>query len=196
MCWVQSSTTAKGHLRVRLILSALLCAVIAISAPALAQDPDTLAPEQAIAVEAAALCEAVVFDAQSFDEAVEGKPWATVDPSETGSNLATHAWRSLTVDDVYLMRLPNGGCSFAVEEGEGEAMRALVLEGLTERAAFTLVLQEETRNGRALRYGYCVDEAYPRVASMVVGERRSRPRFVFNLFRAGTPAADFCRAPV
>lgn len=160
------------------------------AAPAVAQDTAT-ERVSAVADDAIAICMSVVFDGQSFDAAVEGKPWASVDPRSTGSNLATHAWEARSLSGAYLMRLGNGGCSFGIQDGDGAIIRMRMLERLNARAAFETVMQEETRGGRATRYAYCVREQYPRVVSMVVGE--SQPRFVFNLFRASDSAPSFCQ---
>lgn len=166
----------------------VLCA-----APAAAEDPADDA-SAGIADAATAICVAVVFDGQSFDAAVAGKPWTAIDPRTTGSELATHAWRASAPEETFLMRLPNGGCSFAIRDGDSETLRARVMGQLSARARFDLVLEGETRGGTAVRYAYCVREAFPRVASMVIGERRSQPRFVFNMFRAADRAPDYCRA--
>lgn len=169
------------------IAFSVLCA-----ASAAAEDPADASA--GIADAATAICAAIVFDGQSFDAAVAGKPWTAIDPRSTGSELATHAWRTTAPDETFLMRLPNGGCSFAIRDGDSETLRARVMGQLSARASFELVLEGETRDGGAVRYAYCVREEFPRVASMVVGDRRSRPRFVFNIYRAGDRAPDYCRA--
>ncbi len=142
-----------------------------------------------------AICSAVVFDGQSFEAAVEGKHWDSMDPRQTGSNLATHAWRARTLNRTFLMRLGNGGCSFGVLRGDAEAMRARVMERLAAREEFVLVSQEATRGGRATRYAYCGRTApHPYLVSMVVGASGGEPHFVFNMFRASDPAPAFCPA--
>lgn len=144
---------------------------------------------------AVAICVAVIFDGQTFETAVEGKPWDTMDPRQTGSNLATHAWRAQTLNRTFLMRLGNGGCSFGVLRGDGEAMRARVMERLAVREEFVLVDQEATRGGRATRYAYCGRAApHPYLVSTVVGTSGGEPHFVFNMFRASDPAPTFCGA--
>lgn len=177
-----------NHSLILAITLNVLCA-----AHAAADDPDAAATA-GVADAATAICTAIVFDGESFDAAVAGKPWTAIDPRSTGSDLATHAWRASAADETFLMRLPNGGCSFAIRDGDSESLRARVMGQLSARARFDLVLEGETRGGGAVRYAYCEREAFPRVASMVVGERRSRPRFVFNMFRAGDRAPDYCRA--
>lgn len=171
-----------------------LAAAMAIAAPARAQDVGIFDSAVAIADQATAVCLAIVFDGQSFESQLDSHPdWVSVDPRATGSDLATHAWRSTTLNTTHVMRLPNGGCSFGIERGDSEVLRERIVSALASRAAFALISQEATRGGRATRYAYCVaGEAFPRVASIVAGERGSRPNLVFNLFRASTEAPEFC----
>jgi len=177
------------------LLVSFAAAVFATITPARAQDVGVFDSASEIAVQAVAVCAAVVFDGQSFEQQFEGRSeWQSVDPRSTGSDLATHAWRSLTLNTTYVMRLPNGGCSFGIERGDSEAIRAAITEALAERGPFALISQEPTRGGRAVRYAYCVNEVQPRVMSIVVAERRSRPNFVLNMFRASEAAPSFCRA--
>lgn len=175
-----------------LLAVALNFALLATAAAQVPEGADAAAASVADA--ATAICTAIVFDGQSFDAAVAGKPWTAIDPRTTGSELATHAWRASAPEETFLMRLPNGGCSFAIRDGDSETLRARVMGQLSARARFDLVLEGETRGGTAVRYAYCVREEFPRVASMVIGERRSQPRFVFNMFRAADRAPDYCRA--
>lgn len=182
-------------MRLTHVIAVLAAAVLWSASPqAGAQAPGVMEAAVDIADEAAAICSDVVSGGRDFEAALEGKPWTSIDARSTGSNLATHAWRAPTANQTFLMRLPNGGCSFAVDEGDGEAMRARVLERLGQSATFELISQQPARGGRATMSIYCVREDYPRAMSMIVGERGSRPRLMFNMFRASTPAPDFCRS--
>lgn len=154
--------------------------------------PGMFASATEIAATAADMCSQVVLGQHSFEEVVESPPWMSVNPRLV-SDQATHAWRIATLNDTYFMRLPNGGCSFSVEDGDGETMRALVVEQIGAQAEFALVAQGEARNGRATRFAYCAPGPFPYVVSMVVGQRRSTPHLVFNMFRSSTPAPSFCR---
>jgi hypothetical protein len=169
-----------------------LASALALSAQAQAQDVGVFDSAAQIADQAAAVCGAIVFDGQTFESQLDGHAdWHSVDPRSTGSNLATHAWQSRTLNTTYVMRLGNGGCSFGIERGDSEALRARVVEAYAGRG-FELVGQAETRGGRATRYAYCVREDYPRVMSIVAGEARSRPVLVVNVFRAASQAPEFC----
>jgi hypothetical protein len=176
----------------RLLLAvAMTCAA---HAPAAAEAPESAEAASGIADAATAICSAIVFDGQSFDTALAGRPWTSVDPRSTGSELATRAWQATAARNVFLMRLPNGGCSFAIRDGDSETLRVRVMGQLSARATFQLVLEGDTRDGDAVRYAYCTREDFPRVASLVVGGRQSLPRFVFNIYRASDRAPDYCRA--
>ncbi len=182
-------------MRTNLLAGAVALFLALIPASALAQDGDTAALSLADAEAATRICMAVVVEGQSFEAALEGKAWTPMDPRRTGSNLATHAWRSSGAEDTFLMRLPNGGCSFGISEGDSEAMHARVLALLAERVALAPVMREEARAGRAERSAYCGDGEFPLVVSMVAS-RRSRPHLVFNMFRASEAAPEFCEAPI
>ena len=174
----------------RYLLAALAVGVVA-AAPAYAQTGQESAED--LVTQATAICAAVVFDGQTFEAQLEGRPeWRSVPPSRAGSSLATHAWQHSAENDTFVMRLPNGGCSFGVDHGDSETLRARIEAALAPHATFEVVMQERTRNGRATRYGYCVREEYPRVMSIVAGQPDSDPNLVFNLFRAASRMPEFC----
>lgn len=178
---------------VRALVGAL-AAIVLSGQPARAQDVGVFDTATQIAEQAVSICAAVVFDGQSFESQLDGnEDWYSVDPRGTGSNLATHAWQSTTVNTTHVMRLPNGGCSFGIDRGDSEALRAHVQDVLASRAPFELISQQPARSGRATMYAYCVAEDHPRVMSIVAAERGSRPNFVLNMFRASDVAPSFCR---
>jgi|GEM_PF-3142608 len=150
-------------------------------------------PAEEIVDQAIAICAAVVVDGQTFESQFEGRTeWRTADPRGAGSNLATHAWQSATLNTTYVLRLPNGGCSFGVQRGDSEALRARIEAALAPRAAFELVSQQAARGGRATMYAYCVREDHPRVMSIVAGRGGGQPNLVMNLFRASDVMPSFC----
>jgi len=173
-------------------LLAVLAVVVFAAAPAHAQ---TGAADEAVdlAAQATAICAAVVFEGQSFEAQFEGRAeWRSVSPSSTGSDLATHAWQHRSANQTFVMRLPNGGCSFGIDRADSEALRARIETALAPYATFELVLQSSTRDGRATRYGYCERREYPHVMSIVAARPGSEPNLVFNIFRAASPMPEFC----
>ncbi|MGE0741274.1 MAG: hypothetical protein AB7O98_08015 [Hyphomonadaceae bacterium] len=176
----------------RAILAALVVGV-GLSGLARAQDVGILDTAAEIADQAVAICAAVVFDGQSFESQLDNHPdWRSVEPNSTGSRLATHAWQSRALNTTYVMRLPNGGCSFGIERGDSAVLRERIMTSLNQRARFEPVLVEPTRGGRAMMHAYCVREDYPRVVSIMAGQPNSHPNVVFNMFRASDRAPDFC----
>lgn len=171
-------------------------ALMACATAAAEEQPGVFAPARQINEAAMRACVAVVLEAKTFEAAADAGEWVSVRPRSSGSKLATHAWRSLTMNTTYLMRLPNGGCSFAIADGDAEALRAQALDLLNLSRPFTPVTEEPTRGGAATRYGYCTAGPFPVVASMVVGSERSKPRFVVNVFKASTPKPTFCEPAV
>lgn len=175
----------------RHVLAALAVGIFA-AASAHAQTASAQESAEDLVAQATSICAAVVFEGQSFESQLDDRAeWRSIPPAQSGSNLATHAWRHSSSNATVIMRLPNNGCSFGVDQGDSETLRARI-EAALAPYAFHMVLQQPTRNGRATRYGYCVREDHPRVMSIVAAERRSEPNLVFNLFRASSPMPDFC----
>ena len=171
--------------------------VLSAAAPARAEDRlSVFASAREINASATRACAAVTLRAATFESVVDVGEWTSVRPKASGSKIATHAWRSRTLNTTYLTRLPNGGCSFSIDDGEAKALRAQAMEFLGAMATFTPVRQEQTRGGAATRYAYCTAGPYPVVATMVVGTADSKPRFVFNLFKASTPKPGFCDSAI
>lgn len=176
----------------RYVLAALAVAALA-AAPAYAQSGGSQESAEELVAQATEICAAAVFDGQSLATQLEGRPeWRSVPPSRAGSSLATHAWQHSAENDTFVMLLPNGGCSFGVDHGDSEALRARIEAALAPRAVFEQVMQQPTRNGRATRYGYCVREDHPRVMSIVAGQPDSDPNLVVNIFRASSRMPEFC----
>lgn len=176
------------------ILVGVLAAIALAGPSAQAQEAGVTESAPQLAERAVSICAAVVFDGQSFESQLDGaSDWRSVDPRGTGSNLATHAWQSAAPNTTFVMRLPNGGCSFGIDRGDSEVLRTRVEAALAARGPFELISQQPARSGRATMYAYCVAEDHPRVMSIVAGERGSRPNFVLNMFRASDLAPSFCR---
>lgn len=178
------------------VMLAVLAMGVCLAAPARAQDVDVFDSAAEIADQAVAICAAVVFDGQSFESQLDNHPdWHSVEPRSTGSNLATHAWQSRALNTTYVMRLPNGGCSFGIERGDSAMLRERIMSALASRALFTQIMEQPTRGGRATMFGYCVPDAdYPPLVSIMAGQPSSRPNLVFNLFRASERVSPLCPA--
>jgi hypothetical protein len=142
---------------------------------------------------ATAVCAAVAYDRRAFDAALAGGRWNSVNDNSVSPEVATHAWRSTALQGALLMRLPNGGCGFAISSSsDGEILRARTLGQLSGLGAFDLVLEGEANGVK--RYAYCGRGAFPLVASIAVNDRRrDGARFVFSLYRSVDRAPAYCR---
>ncbi|MCC4294269.1 hypothetical protein [Brevundimonas aurantiaca] len=119
-----------------------------------------------------------------------------VPPRSTGSPLAVGAWRLASYSEVYVMALPDGGCSASVEGGDPE--------GLNQAAVALLARHGDFREGETLtaddhsRTAWCSGEMdRPMVVALAKANKSRmsggrRPALLVNVFRAAGARPSFC----
>ncbi|MBJ7319962.1 MAG: hypothetical protein JHC96_14290 [Brevundimonas sp.] len=119
-----------------------------------------------------------------------------VPPRTTGSPLAVAAWRLASYSDVYVMALPDGGCSASVEAGDPKALNDAAVGLLAKHGDFrrgeTLVAEDHSRTA------WCTGEAdRPLVVALAQANKARmaggrRPALITNVFRAAGARPGFC----
>jgi hypothetical protein len=137
------------------------------------------------------ICMTAVRDGSSI-EALALDHWLRpVPPRSTGSPTATAAWRLTSYSNVFVMALPNGGCSASVEGGDPEALREAAV-ALTARHGVFLEGQTIPEDNNS-RTAWCTGEARrPMIAVLVKRTNGRRAAFVANVFRAEDERPSFC----
>lgn len=80
-------------------------------------------PTAAMSIVFSDVCMTAVRDGASI-EALALDHWLRpVSPASTGSPTATAAWRLASYSNVFVMALPDGGCSASVEAGDPQALQ-------------------------------------------------------------------------
>lgn len=140
------------------------------------------------------VCAAVVFDGAKFDAQIGEGRWLKTSPKAARSSLAVRAWRAMALTRVYLMELPNGGCSIFVMGAEPEPLKRAAIDAMTARKSFAPTLSKDAREGAATRSAYCTPDEFPFVMSMTTPEAKQGD-VAFTLFRATGRSPSFCSAP-
>jgi len=182
---------------IRSICIAFIASGALLAEPATAQqraDPPWRALVSASAALKVALdevCLASQFAGGDLKAIAEGHYLRPINPARYGSPTATEGWRLASLSPVLLLRLPNGGCSVSIEDGDADKLAAEAEAMIQARAAFSpgLRLQE----GEAERVAWCTAEAErPMVATIVRRTRGRRVAFLANVFRAQAGRPAFC----
>ncbi|WP_425986600.1 hypothetical protein [Brevundimonas sp. TWP1-2-1b1] len=148
-------------------------------------------PTAAMAIVFSDICMTAVRDGSSI-EALALDHWLRpVAPRSTGSPTATAAWRLASYSTVFVVALPNGGCSASVEGGDPEALREAAVALTARHGAF---VEGQTIPGDDnSRTAWCTGEAQrPMIAVLVKRTKGRRPAFVANVFRAENDRPSFC----
>jgi len=137
------------------------------------------------------VCLTAVRDETSI-EALALDHWLRpVPPRSTGSSMGTAAWRLASYSSVFVIALPNGGCSASVEAGDPEGLEAAALDLLPRYGDFvrgeTFPAEDNTRTA------WCTAETHqPLIVVLVRRTQGRRPAFVANIFRAESTRPSFC----
>ncbi len=114
-----------------------------------------------------------------------------VPPRSTGSSQATAAWRLASYSEVYVVTLPNGGCSASVEAGDPQALHDAALSLMSRHVVFSKGLSMPEQDN--VRTAWCTAEQdKPLVVALVRRTGGRRPAFVANVFRAQGARPSFC----
>ncbi len=141
------------------------------------------------------VCLPAILENQSIEALALKRLMRPVGVRETGSSQAVAAWRLASYSKVYVMQLPNGGCSASVEAGDADELNARALELLAVRRGFVAGASVETRGGDAVNTPYCSPEAdRPVIVGLVRKTGGRGPAFLANVFRAQGPRPPFCAA--
>ena len=148
-------------------------------------------PTAAMAIVFSDVCMTAVRDGSSI-EALALDHWLRpVPPRSAGSPTATAAWRLASYSKVFVVALPNGGCSASVEGGDPDALREAAVD-LTAR--YGIFVEGQTIPGDDnSRTAWCTGEAQrPMIAVLAKRTKGRRPAFVANVFRAEADRPSFC----
>ena len=148
-------------------------------------------PTAAMSIVFSDVCMTAVRDGSSI-EALALDHWLRpVSPASTGSPTATAAWRLASYSNVFVMALPDGGCSASVEAGDPQALQDAAAALTTRHGVFirgqTVVGDDNHRTA------WCTGEAQrPLIAVLVRRTNGRRAAFVANVFRAERDRPGFC----
>ena len=148
-------------------------------------------PTAAMGIVFSDICMTAVRDGSSI-EALALDHWLRpVPPRSTGSPTATAAWRLASYSKVFVVALPNGGCSASVEGGDPEALREAAVALTARHGAFVEGQTIPADNNS--RTAWCTGEAHrPMIAVLVKRTQGRRAAFVANVFRAEDDRPSFC----
>ncbi|GLK49182.1 hypothetical protein GCM10017620_21550 [Brevundimonas intermedia] len=148
-------------------------------------------PTAAMTIVFSDVCLTAVRDGTSIEALALDHYLRPVPPRLTGSPTATAAWRLASYSKVFVVALPNGGCSASVEGGNPEGLEAAALALLPRYGDFvegqTLPAEDNTRTV------WCTAEtSRPLIVVLVRRTQGRRPAFVANIFRAESTRPSFC----
>lgn len=152
-------------------------------------------PMAALKVALDEVCLPAILDGRPIGEVAEARYLRPVPPRSTGSPQATAAWRLASWHNVYVMQLPNGGCSVSLEAGDAGELAAAAVAMAEARGNFTQGQTVPARNGEAENTAWCTPEADRPVVVGVLRKRSGRgAALVVNVFRAQGARPPFCEA--
>lgn len=152
-------------------------------------------PTAALRVVLDEVCLPAILEDRPIGPLAESRYLRPVSPRSTGSPQAVAAWRLASWHEIFVMQLPNGGCSLSLEAGDAEDLAALSLTMLQARALFVEGQSVPSADGDAINTAWCTAEAdRPVVAGVVQRTRGRRVALLINLFRAQGPRPPFCAA--
>lgn len=150
-------------------------------------------PTAALKVALDEVCLPAILDGRPIGDVAEESYLRPVPPRSTGSSQAIAAWRLASWHNVYVMQLPNGGCSVSLEAGDAGDLAAAAVAMAQARADFTQGQTVPVRNGEAENTAWCASEADRPVVVGVLRKRSGRgPALVVNVFRAQGARPSFC----
>lgn len=153
-------------------------------------------PTAALRVVLDQVCLPAILDNQPIGPLAEGRSMQSVPPRTTRSSQAVAAWRLASWHEIFVMQLPNGGCSLSLEEGDPEGLAALAVTMLQARATFVQGQSAPSADGNATNTAWCTTEAYrPVVAGIVQRRQGRRVALLMNVFRAQAARPPFCAPP-
>lgn len=150
-------------------------------------------PTAALKVVLEEICLPAIMDGRSIRELAEARYLRAVPPRSTGSPSAVAAWRLASWHEIYVMELPNGGCSASLEAGEADDLATEAAAMIKARAAFSPGLVMPTADGNAENAAWCSPEATrPVVAGILRRTGGRRVALLVNVFRAQNARPPFC----
>lgn len=150
-------------------------------------------PGAALTVGLDEVCLPALLEGRPIGEVAEARHLAPVAPRSTGSSQAVAAWRLGSWHQVYVMQLPNGGCSVSLEAGNPEDLAASAVRMIQARGAFAAGQSFPTRSGQAENTAWCTPEAdRPWVAGVLKKTSGRGPALLVNIFRAQGVRPSFC----
>lgn len=185
-------------------LASLVC--VALSVSACASSPQTArgdgtppwssltSPTAALTVALAEVCLPAMIEGRPIGEVAEARYLVPVAPRSTGSSQAVAAWRLASWHDVYVMQLPNGGCSMSLEAGNAEDLAAAAVEMIRASGPFVAGQVVSARSGEAENAAWCTPGERPMVAGVLKKLSGRGQALVVNVFRAEAARPSFCSA--
>ncbi len=154
-------------------------------------------PTAALKVAFDEVCLPAVLEGRSLEDLAHQRYLVPVNPRSTGSPTATAAWRLASYSHVYVVALPGGGCSVAVEGGDPEGLNAAAIAMMKAWAAFAPAAPEPTADGKAERTAWCTPEANrPYFIALLRRTSGRRNALVANVQRAQGLRPSFCPVAV
>lgn len=150
-------------------------------------------PSAALKVVVDEVCLPAIIENRPIGELAEARYLWPVPPASTGSPSATAAWRLGSWHRIYVMQLPNGGCSASVDAGDADDLAAATVAMAQARAPLARGLTLSARDGEAENVAWCTPEAdRPLVVGVLRKLSGSGPALVVNVFRAQGARPSFC----
>ncbi|MES2833201.1 MAG: hypothetical protein V4707_00685 [Pseudomonadota bacterium] len=150
-------------------------------------------PTAALKVVLDEVCLPAVMHGRPVAELAEARYMVSVPVRSTGSPMAVAAWRLGSWHDVYVMELPNGGCSASLEAGDAAGLATAAIEMLKTHGTFAAGDSMPARDGEAENTAWCTPEADRPVVVGVLRKIRGRgPALLVNVFRAQGARPPFC----
>jgi hypothetical protein len=182
------------------VVAALLlsgCASSSSSAPPIGDGSppwsSLTSPTAALTVVLDEICLPAIMDGRPIRELAEARYLRPVPPESTGSPSAVAAWRLASWHHIYVMELPNGGCSFSLEAGEADDLAAETVNRLKARADFAPGRVAPTADGNGENTAWCTPEMRrPVVAGVLRRTGGRRVALLVNVFRAEDARPSFC----
>lgn len=153
-------------------------------------------PSAALRVVLDEICLPAILETRPLGPLAESRYLRPVAPRSTGSAQAVAAWRLASWHEIFVMQLPNGGCSLSLEAGDADDLAALAVTMLQARVPFEEGQSMPSADGDATNTAWCTADAdRPVVAGIVRRTRGRRVALLINLFRAQGPHPAFCASP-
>jgi hypothetical protein len=152
-------------------------------------------PSAALTVALGEVCLPAMLDGAVLAERAEARYLQPVSPRSTGSPSATAAWRLGSWHSIYVMALPNGGCSVSLEAGDPDDLYAQAVGMLQARGGFSQGASLATPDGQAINTAWCTPDARrPLVVGLMRRTSGRRVALLANVFRAQDGRPSFCPA--